>query len=264
MAFLCRPSSSRSSAFTLIELLVVISIIALLVGLLLPALAAARESARKTACANNLRQQGIAIHAYAADEKDALPQVFRGGPELFAPYMTYAVYRDGDAQDRYWGLGSLAKETGHLAAPEVLYCPSQQEDRYTLKYYTDGNRKLVPNLPDRSVRVAYTYLPEFEYDTRADITSNNMRVRYFKMDQMFGDDRAVLSMDLFLKQGEGVGQVSHVSGGQPGWNVTKSDGSVAFSTSDDAFSELETIGAAGVGDDFQDFIRVLDLLKDDF
>lgn len=54
------PTASRISllrpAVTLVELLVVFAIIGLMIGLLLPAVQAAREAARRTECANNLRQ----------------------------------------------------------------------------------------------------------------------------------------------------------------------------------------------------------------
>lgn len=60
--------------FTLLELLLVIAVIVILASLLLPALSSAKERTRTIACAQQLKQIGLAVHMYANDNNGWKPQ----------------------------------------------------------------------------------------------------------------------------------------------------------------------------------------------
>ncbi|NCA12421.1 DUF1559 domain-containing protein, partial [bacterium] len=86
----------RLAGFSLVELLVVIAIIGMLVGLLLPAIQTAREAARRTQCASNLRQIGLALHGHL-DKRRHFPAGFAAD--------TASPARDPDTFDAAPGTG---------------------------------------------------------------------------------------------------------------------------------------------------------------
>lgn len=106
-------------AFTLIELLVVVAIIAILAAILFPVFAQVKEAAKKTTCASNLKQLGVAMALYQGDFDDAYPNTDDTalwiGRKFRWPIMPYLAL-------------SLKQTNGDPltanGASALLYCPS--------------------------------------------------------------------------------------------------------------------------------------------
>ncbi len=68
-----QPIKKSPSAFTLVELLVVIAILGGLAVLVIPAIKSATLSARSTEALSNLKQTGVLVGSYAAENNNRLP-----------------------------------------------------------------------------------------------------------------------------------------------------------------------------------------------
>ncbi len=84
----------RLSGFTLIELLVVIAIIGILVGLLLPAVQQVRESARRTQCANQLKQLTLGMLHFETAHRTFPPGFTHPGMTMWSGFILPHIEQD--------------------------------------------------------------------------------------------------------------------------------------------------------------------------
>lgn len=149
-------------AFTLVELLIVIGIIAALLGVVLPAIATARLHARHVGCLANLRQIGVLMQSYAADNGGEIPVVY-GLDE--AGRLRPMGRSNVGVRDHGRGIGGMLllvgkpvgmADHGYCASADPFLCPSDPEisNRGLNDFIAiDGPKNI------RRMSYAYCYVP---------------------------------------------------------------------------------------------------------
>jgi prepilin-type N-terminal cleavage/methylation domain-containing protein len=121
--------SKRIRAFTLIELVVVLGVLAVLATMLLPAMARVRGSASRVACADNLKQIGVAFNTWKVSHSAQYPMNvlnFRGGPPTGGSTLRVLAgsgTSPGAAVYEYTVFGVMSNELG---TTKILICPSDE------------------------------------------------------------------------------------------------------------------------------------------
>lgn len=123
------PSPSRR-AFTLVELAVVILIIAAIIALFFPATRGVNEATRRTACLNNLKQIGLALHNYHDDygtfpppyTVDADGNRLHSWRTLILPFTDHAALYEKIDLSKPWD--DPANAAAMAENPYVYSCPS--------------------------------------------------------------------------------------------------------------------------------------------
>lgn len=148
------PWNRRSSpflipkAFTLVEVLVVLAIIGILVGLLLPAVQKAREAARRTQCANNLRQIGLAIHMHCNANRGKFPRSTHSESNFERTWIyTLAPYLENVDSVRLCPEDPRSKEKGQNQGTSYILneyiCEPGPDEALSINYLNATSRTIL-------------------------------------------------------------------------------------------------------------------------
>lgn len=126
-----QPAKPTKSAFTLVELLVVIAIIGILIAMLLPAVQAVREAARRTQCANNVKQQSLAMLNYESAHQKLPPGVSFPSHAMWSAFtLPYAesnsLYQTIDFEAGFSDVSAANQSNLQILSVNIhyMFCPS--------------------------------------------------------------------------------------------------------------------------------------------
>jgi prepilin-type N-terminal cleavage/methylation domain-containing protein len=190
------PTNDRAtSGFTLIEVLVVVAIIGVLIALMLPAVQAAREAARKTQCANNLKQIGLGMQSYlvshlafpAGYTSNVLPDHDDGGPGWAWGATIMPFIEESNVHDQINYTASLRapeSETVRMTSVPLFICPS------------DSKFEPIIDIPSKSSTRVICQMAAGSYVASSGTIRPTCKLCRDNFDGVFGRNRAIKPKEL--------------------------------------------------------------------
>jgi prepilin-type N-terminal cleavage/methylation domain-containing protein len=184
--------NARCSGFTLAEILVVIAIIGVLVALMLPAIQHARESARKTQCANNLKQIGLGLHTYMLFHKSFPPGYISkvqadhddGGPGWAWGAMIVPYIEEVALSEQLNFADSIRSAPVRLTTVPLFVCPS------------DDTFEPIIDIPSKSSTLIICKMAAANYVGSAGTIRPTCKLCRDDFDGVFGRNRAIQPREL--------------------------------------------------------------------
>ena len=132
-------------------------ILAILAAMLLPALSAAREKARQISCCSNLKQIALAVHMWASDNDDRMPNA-DDVPDKLVEYVgnEAAMHCPEGGEYIYFLNGSKIGSIKNPSRTIIAICPNHHLGG-TMTAFADGH---VSSHDENSVRKAIDNCPQ--------------------------------------------------------------------------------------------------------
>ena len=142
-----RYRAVEKRGFTLVELLVVIAIIGILIGLLLPAVQMVREAGRRIQCANQLKQQVLAMLNYEDAHKNLPPGFNSPGMTMWSGFILPQIemntlYEKIDINGPWSNFTATSPDNPAALSVHIalFQCPSANIDRVQYDPLVDAER----------------------------------------------------------------------------------------------------------------------------
>jgi len=204
----------KRRGFTLIELLVVIAIIALLMAIIAPGLRQAKEAVKRIKCRSRLKQWGVAVQMYTADNNGKIMSMVKyWGGMPYPHYIMDKPERDNDGRIM-WNIEGInpyieAFSTSYLAdgeATDMITCVNCSGD-----FMQDWVKNI--NWPNHDfVEFAYSYFAGADVLDRAQCSPN---ARKYLVGETLSSQKLLMAEILNLDTSDGAYRYNH---GKDGWS----------------------------------------------